>query len=35
MLGFSGLMREKPQRLATSFSSISCNSETTGAGMAP
>jgi hypothetical protein len=35
MLGFSGLMREKPQRLASSFSSISCSREITGAGMAP
>ena len=35
MFGFSGRMREKPQRLASSFSSISCSRLCTGVGIAP
>ena len=35
MLGLSGLMREKPQRLASNLSSISCSRAITGAGRAP
>ena len=35
MFGFSGLIRENPQRLASSFSSISCSNDWTAAGSAP